>query len=352
MILYITCSEHSTVFDFLTEKKGMPIKKFIGEYNLATFVTNDLSKFESFKYLAVDIDCLQDMPDSLFQAIEAINDWFELKLILYAREIDSELREELIKREVYNLIVSKNQREVEELILKAVSPGGIPYQNYLDEYVPEDIVVEQPPIININESTDDAELSSNFPEERHEKMVLVAGSEHRVGTTSIAIQLANYLANQGKMVAYMEFNEQKHLKQIIDAYRMKKEEVEDSVWYQLKGVDYFYQDGVLMQQYDYLIFDLGILTEENLSPFEQGDLKILCGASKCFERLELNKRLKLVKDCNVTDYHMLLSFVSNQEQATIQKFFPNALFTRFSPNLMGWQEHIDIFKTILSNLKG
>lgn len=348
MLLYITGTEHSSVFDFLTEKKGMPIKKFIGEYNLATFVSNDLSNFDSYKYLAVDIDCLQDMPESLFDAIEAIKDWFECKLILYAREIDGEMREELIKREVYNLIVSANQEEVEELILKAVSPGGIPYQDYLNEYVSEEVVVEQAPVLS--EAILEVENSMEFKrEEGNEKLILVAGSEHRVGTTSVAIQLANFLANQGKMVAYMEFNEHKHLKQIIDAYRMKKEEVEDSIWYQLKGVDYFYQDGVLMQKYDYLIFDLGVMNEDDLDKLDQADYRILCGSSKCFERSALNKWMRLLSENKIEDYHLLLSFVSKEEQETIKKLYPKAACLQYSPNLMGWQENLEVFKKFLPN---
>lgn len=344
MLLYITCSEHAAVFDFLTDVKGIPIKKFVGEYNLTTFIANDLSKFDSYKYLAVDLDCLQDMPESLFQAIEAIKDWFDMKLILYAQELDVELREELIQKDVYNLIVTKNQKEAEELILKAVSPGGIPYQSYLDEVVPEKIVVEQPPVLNevlITEPEKDI-----HSDEGYEKLILIAGSEHRVGTTSVAIQLANFLANQGKMVAYMEFNEHKHLKQIIEAYRMRKEEVDDSVWHQLKGVDYFYPDGILMQQYDYLIFDLGVLTEDNLDPFGQGNLRILCGASKCFERADLNKRMKMLKSSDITEYEMVLSFVSKEEQDTVQKIYPMSRFTQFSPNLMGWQENQEIFRSL------
>jgi hypothetical protein len=344
MLLYITSEEHAAVFDFLTDAKGIPIKKFVGEYSLTSFVANDLNKFESYKYLAVDLDCLQDMPEGLFQAIESIKDWFAIKLILYAQELESELREELIQKDVYNLIVTQNQQEAEELILKAVSPGGIPYQSYLDEVVPEKIVIEQPPVLKeILIVEPEKDIRSD---EGHEKMILLAGSEHRVGTTSVAIQLANFLANQGKMVAYMEFNEHRHLKQIIDAYRMRKEEVEESIWHQLKGVDYFFTEGVLMQQYDYLIFDLGVLTEDNLDPFGQGDLRILCGASKCFERGSLNRRIKMLKSNEITEFEMMLSFVSKEEQETVQKIYPKSRFTHFSPNLMGWQENQEIFKSL------
>lgn len=347
MILYITSTEHAAIFDFLTEQKGMPIKKFIGEYNLATFVSNDLSNFDSYKYLAVDISCLLDIPESLFEAIESINDWFEFKLILFAQTIDPDLREELVRREVYNLIVSNDPREVEDLILKAVSPGGIPYQNYLDDYQLEEVVVEQTPVLK--EVILETESSLDFKrDEGNEKIIIVAGSEHRVGTTSAAIQLANFLANQGKMVAYMEFNEHNHLKQIIEAYRMKKEKVDDSSWYQLKGVDYFYQNGILMQQYDYLIFDLGVMCDDDLEILEQADYRILCGAGKCFERASLNKRIRLMND-NKIDFNLFLNFVSKQEQDTVRKLYPTAKCLSYSPNLMGWQDNSGVYQTIFAD---
>ena len=90
MLLYVTSNQNNGIFDFLKKENGMPIKKFIGDYELAAFVENDLSKFASYRYLAVDLECLTDIPEGLFKAIEGIKQWFLQRLIIFAREITPE----------------------------------------------------------------------------------------------------------------------------------------------------------------------------------------------------------------------------------------------------------------------
>ncbi|KNZ42424.1 hypothetical protein [Acetobacterium bakii] len=358
MLIYVTSTQNNGIFDFLnTKATGMPIKKFIGDYELSAFVDNDLSKFPSYRYLAVDLECIMDMPEGLFKAVEAINDWFELRLIIFAREIKPELKQELINREVYNIITG-DPREYEELIKKAVSRNGITYQDHLLKDEIHDVVaIEQPPIAEVirkpsMEETitiDELPLQEVINEEgeRVERFICVAGSQRRTGTTTTAIQLANYLANQGKMVAYIEVNDHHHLKSIIEAYRMKKEEIEDGEWYQTKGVDYFYQDGTLMKTYDYIIGDIGVLSEDVIDVFETGDIKILCGAGKCFERNALNAVLELNRDHSIEDANLILNFIAPEEQMILNGFFPAAQFTGYTPNLMGWSVNKELFKSLL-----
>lgn len=364
MLLYVTSNQNNGIFDFLKKENGMPIKKFIGDYELAAFVENDLSKFASYRYLAVDLECLLDIPEGLFKAIHAIQDWFEQRLIIFAREITPELKQELLNREVYNIITG-DPRDFEAQILRAVSRTGITYQDQLlNDEIHEAVAIEQPSIAEIIKRPvviDDQPLTEMpfietviadpmEPEARaepEEQFIIVAGSQRRTGTTTTAIQLANYLANQGKMVAYMEANDHNHLKPIIEAYRMKKEEIEDGEWHQTKGVDYFYQDGLVMKTYDYIIFDVGVLNEDVIEPFSQGHIKILCGAGKCFERAALNQALAHYQKDELEEINLLLNFIAPEEEATLKTFFPTAQFSQYAPNIMGWHANKELFRQLL-----
>lgn len=364
MLLYVTSNQNNGIFDFLKKENGMPIKKFIGDYELAAFVENDLSKFASYRYLAVDLECLLDIPEGLFKAIHAVQDWFEQRLIIFAREITPELKQELLNREVYNIITG-DPWEFEAQILKAVSRTGITYQDQLlNDEIHEAVAIEQPSIAEIIKRpvvVDDQPLTEMpfietviadpmEPEARaepEEQFIIVAGSQRRTGTTTTAIQLANYLANQGKMVAYMEANDHNHLKPIIEAYRMKKEEIEDGEWHQTKGVDYFYRNGLVMKTYDYIIFDVGVLNEDVIEPFSQGQIKILCGAGKCFERAALNQVLAHYQKDELEEINLLLNFIAPEEEATLKTFFPTAQFSQYAPNIMGWHANKELFRQLL-----
>jgi hypothetical protein len=368
MLLYITSNQNNGIFDFLKHENGMPIKKFIGDYELATFVDHDLSKFSSYRYLAVDLACLQDIPEGLFKAVDAIQDWFEQRLIIFAREIEPEIKQELLNREVYNIITG-DPKEYEALILKAVGQTGIIYQDHLENNeIHEAVAIEQLPLAeSIKNPVKEEQPLTEMPkqevcnpeqeeqdtqdeqDEQNEQFIIVAGSQRRTGTTTTAIQLANYLANQGNMVAYMEANDHNHLSSIIEAYRMKEEEIDDGKWHQTKGVDYFYSDGLVMKTYDYIIFDVGVLNEDVIESFSQGDIKILCGVGKCFEREPLNQVLTFFKPEEIESINLILSFVSPEEKSVLKSFFKTAQFSQYAPNLMGWHANEALFEKVIEN---
>ena len=58
------------------------------------------------------------------------------------------------------------------------------------------------------------------------------GTQHRVGTTTIAMQFAVNLKSIGSNVSYVEANDSGHLRLIAEHYRMQ--EIEDGYMY--KGI--------------------------------------------------------------------------------------------------------------------
>jgi hypothetical protein len=349
MLIYLTTDKNNGVFDFLLEENGIPTRKFIGEFSLVDFVKNNLSKFDSCRYLVVDLESLLDIPEGLFSAIDAVKEWFLPRLIIFSRNIDPDLKQELLEHEVYN-IISGDPLEYKDLILKALSPEGMTFQDYIVSSSNESLKSNQTPIADkIKESIeieDDPQHTINHNDTFIERAVMVAGSQHRTGTTTTAIQMANFLANQGKSVAYMEVNQHNHLKNIIEAYHMKLIKTEEGDYWQMKGVDYFLNDGIFMKDYDYFVFDLGVIGEVEIEPFSKGDIKILCGSGKSFERDHLLYATSFCKKENIEGVNTIISFLSKEEQVTVKELFKTAKFAEFSPNLMGWHENEELFKDI------
>lgn len=352
MLLYLTTDKNNGIFDFLLEENGIPTRKFIGEFSLVDFVKNNLSKFDSCRYLAVDLESLSDVPEGLFSTIESIQEWFSIRLIIFSRSIEPDLKQELLDHEVYN-IVCGNPEDYKDLILQTLSPGGITFQDYIVSPSNEATKSNPVPIADkIKEATQTDEIlleggnDTEDDERPIERAVMVVGSQHRTGTTTTAIQMANFLANQGMKVAFMEVNKNNHLKSIVEAYRMKLVENEEGDYWQMKGVDYFLNDGVFMKDYDYFVFDLGVLGESEIEAFSKGDIKVLCGSGKSFERDHLIYATSFCKKENIDGVNTIISFLSKEEQVTVKELFNTAKFAGFSPNLTGWHVNVDLFKDI------
>jgi len=348
MLIYLTSEKNKDVFNFLTEEKGLPIRPFIGDFTLLDFANNDLSKFDSCRYLAVDLECLLDMPEGLYEAIKSIRNYFICRIIIFAHKLEPEIKQELLDLDIYN-IVTGDPNEWKDLITQAFSPGGMTYQDYIKKAMVKETPIEpQRPIVEevIITTQPKAMVPQAPPKDKTgAEYIMVAGSQNRTGATTTAIQIANYLANQGKLVAYVEANEHNHLKSIIEAYRMKKEDDDEGEWWQKKGVDYLLSDGVSSNSYDYIIFDLGVLTDDVIEPFSQGNIKILCGSGKCFERDQLLAAMKYCENKTIKDLNLFVSFLS-KEEVVLKKIYPTANYMKYAPNIMGWHENEDLFNNI------
>ncbi|HEY5557806.1 hypothetical protein [Acetobacterium sp.] len=348
MLIYLTSDKNKRVFDGQTQENGIPIRPFIGEFTLLDFVSNDLSKFvDSCRFLAVDLDCLLDVPEGLYEAIESIRMWFELRLIIFAREISPEIKQGLLDRNIYN-IVTGDPNEWENLINSVFSEGGITYQDHINNTVLGEAPIEKERSIaeEVKIVTQPKIIVRQVPIKKKDRVanIMVAGSQNRTGTTTTAIQIANYLANQGKLVAYVEANEHNHLKSIIEAHRMTKEEDSMGEWWQTQGVDYLLSDGVSSNDYDYIIFDLGVLNEDVIEPFSQGNIKIICGSGNCFERDQLLFATSFCNKENIEDVNTLITFLSQEEQS--KKLYTAAKYVKYAPNIMGWHENVNLYNDI------
>lgn len=342
MFIYLTSEKNNTIFDFLKDRSGQTVKKFIGDFNFQEFVTDHLMSYDSCRYLAVDLECIDDYPDGFFEAVDAIHKYFNfhLRLLIVAFDLDGDIKDSLLKRGVYNIITGTNKEAVETLILKTFTPNGIVAE---DHQLGESLISKSP--IAIGETIQvDQELTVKKPDTVfEEKIICIVGSQRRTGTTTTACQLVNYIADKGKSVAYMEGNDHDHLKEIVKTYKMDNN---DNVW-QMNGVDYLYRDSVFFKHYHYIVVDLGELTVDAIEFLKGSDYVILCADAKCYEKQHLNESIRLLKESKIDNYSLFLHFVAPNELLLLKSQYKDAYFFETTPQLFGWTVNAKLFKRLL-----
>ena len=332
MLLYLTSDENLGLFDFLNDDKGMFVKKLTGQFSLQKFVIFDMRNLNNFNYIAIDLEAINDKKDELVEAIIAIKTLCDSRVILFAENADIELLNKIIEdTRTYNIVTANTIDKIKEEILMCVSPNGM-NREYL--------------LKTINSSFDfEEELIPQYSFLEDNVKILVAGSMGRIGTTTVAMNIASYLGSIGAKVSYTEANENNHLEK-IHSYFFFNNHIKDNYFSQ-DGIDYFFNSNIPSINYDFNIIDLGVLKEKNSKIFEIGDVKILCGGIKPYEINKVQNSINILGDNE--DLSILLS---EGDMINIKKELPgdlqdNIYRSKISSSLFNKEINNEIWNSIL-----
>lgn len=98
------------------------------------------------------------------------------------------------------------------------------------------------------------------------------GTQHRVGTTTIAMQFTVYLKSIGANVSYVEANDSWHLRLIAENYRMQ--EIEDG--YRYKGIAFESINLINKVFFDFIVYDLGIFRNRMVKGILNSNIRVIC----------------------------------------------------------------------------
>ncbi len=159
----------------------------------------------------------------------------------------------------------------------------------------------------------------------------IAGTQHRIGATTQAIQIVKYLQYKGHSACYIELNSNKYIDanarsgsirnlSLVEKYALFGDRVNEKVIF--GGVDMFTgQAGLsdsLKQTYEYFVFDYGSVTDQDFdrTAFAKDDVRIFVGGCKPTEmdNLETMLSIPFYADANV-----MISFAPEGDQAQILK---------------------------------
>ncbi|QAA32755.1 hypothetical protein [Clostridium manihotivorum] len=326
MLLCLSSNQNIGIFDFLTKEKGLIIKKLTGEFYLKKFVIHDMRSLSHYSYVAVDLKAIKDNENELIEALVAFKTMYDSRIIIFAEGllIEDNLIQKLLSERIYNIIIADTVSEIKEQILKCVSEQGMTIEDYRD-----------------SEGT--KSLSKYIFKHKNIK-IAVAGAQNRVGTTTTAFNLTNYLHGIGAKVSYTEANNNEHLKDIAAYYEFTM--VSDKC-IKYKGIGY-YLDKQFPNDYNFNIFDLGILNLSSLSIFKACDVRILCSGSKPYELPCLNKALKLIGEEKT---NTIFSFSAEAGRVNLKKLTESennkVHFSLYNPSLFDGKVNEKVFKDIL-----
>lgn len=177
----------------------------------------------------------------------------------------------------------------------------------------------------VEEATDEKPAAKKEKPKAKTKTIAVGGSQERIGTTTQALQLCQYLNSVGVRVCYVEKNDTGYVRDVREWYRCKEKS------------GFAYYGGIAMHQglnfdhedYDCLVIDYGARFDRD--DFESNDLLILvCGTGAG----ELTKTSKLLNnDYDKNNAWYLFNLVPENEDKEISGQMGNrVIFSSYTPD--------------------
>lgn len=185
--------------------------------------------------------------------------------------------------------------------------------------------------------------------------IAVVGTEHRIGTTTQAIQIVKFLTSQGFRACYVEINDNKYTNRYLSqeskdqlSYVEKLKlmvggEVEDADrgYLRTDGVDMFYKQDKLAdlfkEDYDYLVYDYGMYRSAgfNKTAFLKDDIKLIC---TCANVIEFDGAIEIATNPSYNSAKLICSFSAQKDREDVKEIFAeynadNRLyFTDYTPD--------------------
>lgn len=181
----------------------------------------------------------------------------------------------------------------------------------------------------------------------------VAGSCHRIGTTTQAMQITRYLNSMGYKACYIEMNENRYdNKRILLDPRDEISFVEktrylfdieidepDRGYIRNQGLDMYYKQDMLPDllelNYDYLIYDYGVYSDKgfNKTAFLKDDYQFFCvGANAA----EADKAFEIAENLSYRNAGLIFSFTAEADREDIcdqlNEAASRCYFTDYTPN--------------------
>jgi len=335
MLLYISSNENVGIFDFLSNDHGMVIKKLSGTFSLKQFVMHDMRSLNHYSYFAIDIKALKDSEEEIIEAIKAFKSMFTSRVIFYVESIESNesIIESLIEEGIYNIILADTVNSMKEEIKKVVSDMGISKRE-----------------IKLKLSRMKGVVNSYIPEysfNNKSTSIIITGASTKVGTTTMAINLCNYLSSIGARVCYVEANTNNHVNELPKVYSDMTVE-EDSIIY--NEVKYLTLNSNSDEEYDFIIYDMGVIEYKIINVIRNKcDVAILCATTKPYEIETYDKAIDILDDAN---FYTIFSFVEEMTKLKLFNKYRKVFFSKYTPdpfngenNRLIWEQILDKYIT-------
>ena len=160
------------------------------------------------------------------------------------------------------------------------------------------------------------EIESSFAASR---TIAVAGSQHRIGTTTQALQIVKHLILEGYTACYIQLNSSDYVQKVGEFYTDAILN-EDAGLVTYQNLEMYYKQeriaDILARNYDYYIYDFGCISDKEftLVQFLEKDIRIAVCGSKANELPYIQSVLELM---NISTAEYIFSFTGEADRKDI-----------------------------------
>ena len=389
MLLYITSEANSDIFNCICKENNITINKLNKVFDLNTLFSNN--NYEYYQILAVDLAIVSNTDDEILDFFLKFRQLYDAKIIIVAigRKVGDLILSKLVSDGIFNFITSEDdflqKEEIKACILgnngykdcvkfKIQEPTKeIEKPNKLDkikDFFNKAKIEKQPKIKYEQEKTETKptiiEKEKIIEREKIvEKKVLVkpkinklkiavCGVCERMGTTTQAFLIANYLIKYGFNACYIEFNKKDVIKNIKNFYDVLVDDKNRKISY--KDLDIFanvtFEDlpKILSMNYEAFIFDYGEFLHTSEESFASADVRVVVSGAKFWEEKYIQNVFKI---CHIyNDINFIFNFTDEDDRKFIVENmeYLKVYFSDYAPNIFkNYNEKIynEIFKDYL-----
>ena len=256
--------------------------------------------------------------------------FFEVFYKDYIDDIESNeiLIESLIDQGIYNIILADTVDSLKEEIEKVVSDMGISKRE-----------------IKLKLSRMKGIVNSYMPEysfNNKSTSIIITGASTKVGTTTMAINLCNYLSSIGARACYVEANANNHINELPKSYSDMTVKEDSIIYYEVK---YLTLNSNSDDEYNFVIYDMGVIEHKIINVIKHKcDVAILCATTKPYEIETYDKAINILDDAN---FYTIFSFVEEMAKSKLSNKYREIFFPKYTPNPFDGEKNINIWEQIL-----
>jgi hypothetical protein len=325
MVLYLARNESVNLLDKAASDNSLHIRKLSGNFNLTEFVAKDMRRYAGSKFFCVDRLAITEKDNEFLGALESLQMMYSMRIIVIyetAQHMEhlNSLTRGLVNIGVYDIVTATDTDEKQEQIYECFSETGMlkhkpkakksrDYDDDYDEDEPEEEKETLAQSLILKEMEDE-----QYRFDCLNVKIGIIGATRRVGATTLALGLANFIKNHGGTSCYVALNAHGHLESIATAQGFDTEED----YFTFNTID-FYEGMMPKHDYNFVVMDFGDMKREAVRKYKESEIHLLCGASQeRFEVVEFAEALKQIKSVQP----QIITYTPNPEYA---KFFNSSV---------------------------
>ncbi|NCE98109.1 hypothetical protein [Emergencia sp. 1XD21-10] len=320
-ILFVGSRTKGYFAEEVAKEKGLGYMQIEASHSIRSTTNEILTlRFErsmTFDFIIYDVDMFIDDAEEVASEIRGVADTFHAMPIAFMPSFiaQSVMAQALLSRGIRNFISSGDAAGLKEQLVRNM--GG-----YYD----------------VNERKETAETEALMEtaklELKKSHSIGVAGSQSRVGTSTQALQIVQYLKFKGYKACYIEQNHVQYLDTsgssgalqnatLVEKYRIWNDVPKNSFEkLTYKGVDmYAGQEAfakLQSEKYDFYVYDYGNILDRDFdrTAFLKDDIRIITAGAKA---TEFDYLMRFLSVPSYSDAGIVLSFVPETEQSEVLK---------------------------------